>query len=232
MKTQLNDLLASGDSRAALEGLVKAYGDALTRFCTGLVGSPAEAEELVQDTLLAALGALSTYRGTSPRAWVFGIARNLAASHLRKRDRRRGLFSRWQSPPLEVRPHARSDARLVVEAGLAVLRPKQREAVLLRYQQGFDAIEVGEILGISHAAARKRISVGVRALRLALDNDLSDIAALSTASGSTDAPTGPAHSLTSSRIQAHAHDENTNTQEPNESPSLEQLPTTGRVHAL
>ncbi len=218
MQTQLNDLLASGDSRAALEGLVTAYGDALTRFCAGLVGSTAEAEELVQDTLIAALSAMPTYRGASPRAWVFGIARNMAASHLRKRDRRRGLFARWQPPLADVRPHERSDARLVVERGLAALKPKQREAVLLRYQQGFDASEVGEILGISHAAARKRISVGVRSLRRALDADLADVA---------DATT---RTLTSSPHQAHAHDDTTSDQA--DLSAQQQLPTPSRVHAL
>lgn len=224
MQTQLNDLLASGDARAALEGLVTAYGDALTRFCAGLVGSAAEGEELVQDTLVAALAALPTYRGASPRAWVFGIARNKAASHLRKRERRRGLFARWQPRLEDVRPHERSDARLVVERGLASLRPKQREAVLLRYQQGFDASEVGEILGISHAAARKRISVGVQSLRKVLDTDLTRLAANT--------------HTTPPMTQATAHD-TTNTPGQNDIGDIgdngdiqQHLPATGRVHAL
>lgn len=167
MTTSIEALISSGDHHAALEALVDQHGAALGRFCAALTGSSADADELLQDTLVAALDAMPGYRGdANPRAWAFGIARRVCHSAIRRQSRRRGLFARFFAfTEADPAPSDRADARLALGPALARLEPRLREAVLLRYQQGMDALEVAAALGVSHAAARKRISRGVRALR-------------------------------------------------------------------
>ncbi len=169
MDTHIERLIEQRDTRAALTALVEAHGAALGRFLCAALGSREDGEEALQDTLVAVLAALPSYRRQSPlRAWVFGIARHVAADHMRKRARRRGLWARFFQRDEETRPHEDSDARLTLEHALGRLSPGLREAVLLRYQLGMDATEVADVLAISHAAARKRLSQAVQTLRVEL----------------------------------------------------------------
>ena len=108
------------------------------------------------------------------RAWLFGIARRVCIRHLRKRDRRSNLLKRWfgekpagRSDPSED-PAERSEQEEMLRTALLELKSQFREAVLLRYQAGMDHAEIAQSLDISPAAARKRVSLGVAALRSTL----------------------------------------------------------------
>lgn len=175
MELRITTLIASGDFREALRLLCEAYGAAVGRYCTGLVGSRAEAEELLQEALIEAYAAMGRFRGESTaRAWLFGIARRLCIRHLRRRDRRLLLFRRFarQAPEEATEDHERSDARLALERALVGLKPPLRDAVLLQYQAGLEGPEIAAVLGITAEAARKRVSLGVQALRVALRPNL------------------------------------------------------------
>jgi len=202
MNTDLEALIQSGAHRAALAQLVALHGAALSRFCAAMAPTPADGEELLQEALIAALDAMPSYRGEAGvRAWLFGIARRTCAQALRRHRRRRGLFARWfaPSPPDAASDHLRADARLDLGPALSSLEPRLRDAVLLRYQQGLDAVEVAAILGISHANARKRISLGVQRLRATLGRDLVEtrVEAAGAIPADTSAPTrlAPAPSM-------------------------------------
>lgn len=177
MELRITTLMASGDFREALRLLVDAYGKPVGRYCTGLVGSRTEAEELLQESLIEAFAAMPRFRGESTvRAWLFGIARRLCIRHLRRRDRRLVLFRRFAraAPPEAPSDHERTDARLALERALVALKPPLREAVLLQYQAGLESPEIAAVLGISAEAARKRVSLGVQALRVELRENLMD----------------------------------------------------------
>jgi len=172
MDAHIERLIGQRDYRGALDALAAAHGKALGRFCAGLLGSSHDGQEALQEALVQALSAMPRYRGEGVRAWAFGIARHVCAAELRKRTRRRTLWSRFFALERAERgaDHVGdADARLTLDKALVCLSPALREALLLRYQQGMDAAEVAEVLGISHAAARKRISLGLRDLRARLD---------------------------------------------------------------
>ncbi len=174
MELRITTQLASGNRREALALMAEAFADDIGRYCTSMTRSEAEAEELVQETFIQAFEALERYTGqSSVRAFLFGIARRVCIRHLRKRDRRRGLFQRWfvvgdsvVADPVD--PVEAAEERVALATALAALKPTLREAVLLRYQAGLEGPEVARALGISHAAARKRVSLGVKALRESL----------------------------------------------------------------
>ena len=85
--TLLAQAAVNGDDRALSE-LVVATQDGVWRLCAYLA-SPAEAEDLAQETYLRALQALPRFRFDAPvRAWLFAIARHVCADHVRRRVRR------------------------------------------------------------------------------------------------------------------------------------------------
>lgn len=173
MELQITTIMADGDHSGALRLMAEAYSGAVGRFCLALVGSKAEADDLLQETFIDAFKALPRYRAESTvRAWLFGIARRVCIRHLRKRDRRSNLLKRWFGQTSESRPAedpaVRSEQERMLRGALAELKPHLREAVLLRYQAGMDHGEIAQALQISAAAARKRVSMGIAALRESL----------------------------------------------------------------
>ncbi len=169
MELQITTFMADGDHREALRLMAEHYAGPLSRFCASMVGSPAEAEELMQETLLDAWNAMPKYRAESNvRAWLYGIARRVCIRHLRKRDRRTGLLQRWLGPtsaPPPADPSEKLDAEKLLRQGLQALKPELRQAVLLKYQVGLDGPEIAAALSIRSATARKRISAVVSAAR-------------------------------------------------------------------
>ena len=160
------DLIARGDHREALTVCARTHGPALGRVCMALLGSQADADEAAQETLLAAHRGFGGFRGEgSVRAWLFGIARHVCARRLEGRRRDQRL--------LEVVPQggeaadgfaARRRARMV-RAALEQLKPSERDALVLRYVADLSHREIATACNIDEAAARKRVSRALDALR-------------------------------------------------------------------
>lgn len=99
-------------SNSPSEGWLEAHGDALYRYAATRLRTSADAEDAVQDTLLAALGAARNFRGDSEeRTWLIGILKHKVVDRLRAVQRRpelediddcADLFTkggRWRKPP-------------------------------------------------------------------------------------------------------------------------------------
>jgi len=173
MELQITTLMEDGDHREALRLMAEQYSGPVKRFCASMVGSLSEAEELMQETYIDAWKAMPGFRAESTvRGWLFGIARRVCIRHLRKRDRRAGLWQRWfgagDAPEPAGEAAADLDERALVRKGLADLAPDLRQAVLLCYQVGMDGPEMARVLGVKPATARKRVSLGIGALRKSL----------------------------------------------------------------
>jgi RNA polymerase sigma factor (sigma-70 family) len=165
-----------GELRDALARCARAYGPALGRLCMAFMGSQAEAEELVQETLLAAHDAFPQYRGEgSVRAFLFGIARKVCARAVERRARRDARLRlvhddqhQQDASELAVARQRALKAREALEA----LKPTEREALLLRYEGDLSFREVAEACGCDEAAARKRVSRALLRLRETLKDQL------------------------------------------------------------
>ncbi len=78
----------AGDS-AAFEALTEPYRHELLTHCYRILGSPQDAEDLVQETLLRAWRRLNTFEGRSSfRAWLYKIATNACLDALARRPKR------------------------------------------------------------------------------------------------------------------------------------------------
>jgi len=87
---QLVDLVRAGDDRA-FDAIHERYVERLTAFARQLLGGAHhDAEEVVQDAFVRALGALrADERDMALRAWLFTIVRNRALDALRRPARTR-----------------------------------------------------------------------------------------------------------------------------------------------
>jgi len=167
-------------SRAARIGAFAALVDRhyapLLRYLTRQTGDPDLAADLVQDTFLAAYRALDQFADDGAfAAWLYGIARNRLRMEWRRRRLRRLVSLDWLAAggetaapalrrPDDSRPCQQRDG---IQRALAALSPALREALLLHDLGGFSGEEVARILGISPAAARKRICRAEAAFRAA-----------------------------------------------------------------
>src|SRR3954470_1426559 len=105
------------------------HRDSLARFLAATVG-PHEADDCLQETLIAALRAYPRLReGSNVRAWLFTIARNKALDEHRARARRPAPVAEADSGGTVAVADGRDEEELW--ASVRALPPKQRAAVVL-----------------------------------------------------------------------------------------------------
>jgi RNA polymerase sigma factor (sigma-70 family) len=108
-------------------------------------------------------------RGT-PRAWLFGIARNAALDELRRR--RRDAAAELPPPPAEPDPDEAAELaaqRDAVRAALSRLRARDRELIALKYHAGLSNAEIAAVLGVSTSNAGTLLHRAMTKLREAVD---------------------------------------------------------------
>jgi RNA polymerase sigma-70 factor (ECF subfamily) len=159
-------LIRDGQHREAVAVCARTHHAILGRLAIALLGSQADADEAVQETLLRAHRAMATYRAEgSIKAWLCGIARHVCAHILETRRRGRELL---EIVPTEGEARdafeTRRRARVLRDA-LAKLKPSEREALVLRYIADLSHREIALACGLDEAAARKRISRALGRLR-------------------------------------------------------------------
>lgn len=173
----------AGDGEAFSE-FIAPYRGELQAHCYRILGSLHDAEDVLQEALLAAWRSIGTFDGRSPRAWLYRIATNRCLNFLRGQARRpqpvrlphlepghtgptRSDEPWWLEPyPDDLDevipgPEARYDTResiaLSFVAGLQHLPPQQRAVLVLRDVLGFPAAEAAEILGTTQTAVNSAL---------------------------------------------------------------------------
>lgn len=136
--------------------------DAVRRYLLASVG-PNDAEDCLQETLLAALRAYPGLReGSSLRAWALTIAKRKAIDSHRAAGRRPLSVGE----PIEVAVEDAHDERdPQLWAAVRRLPARQREAVVLRYVSDLAYEEIASVMGCSQEAARRSVFEGLRRLR-------------------------------------------------------------------
>lgn len=158
-----------------LEDELEAQRPALTGYCYRMLGSPFEAEDAVQETMLRAWRSRESFAGRSSRAaWLYRIATNVCLDALSGRERRdrpidlgpAGTVTdalvaspgeAWIEPMPDGRvaehgddparmAQQRESLRLAFVAALQHLPPRQRAVLILREALRWSAAEVAELL--------------------------------------------------------------------------------------
>lgn len=162
-------------SEAAFAELVRRHLDFVYSVCRRKVGDPELAQDITQTVfLLLAAKSGSLKPGTPLSGWLFQTAHHACQNALRSEARRR----HYERKAAEEMQHAaRSEGEMdgkwqqvepVLDDVLAQLSAADRNAVLLRYAEELSPEEIGVALGISAAAAQKRVSRALERLRRSL----------------------------------------------------------------
>jgi RNA polymerase sigma-70 factor (TIGR02960 family) len=174
---------AQAGDEGAFRELTDPYRRELQLHCYRMLGSVQDAEDLVQETLLAAWRGLDSFEGrASVRNWLYRIATNRCLNALRDRSRRPRELPQMAEPPEPTRraeplwlepypdallegladtsasPEARYETKEAVALAFVIalqhLPPRQRAALVLRDALGFRTAEVADMLGTSEAAVK------------------------------------------------------------------------------
>src|SRR5688500_9255621 len=159
---------------------------ALTGHCYRMLGSPFDAEDAVQETMVRAWRSLDRFDGrSSVKTWLYRIATNVCLDALAARSRRARPMeegpvgtvndelhthprTHWLEPiadahmlPADADPYEltklRQSTRLAFVAALQHLPARQRAALLLTEVLGWSAAEVAECLDMSVAAVNSAL---------------------------------------------------------------------------
>lgn len=141
------------------------------RYCLRLCsGRRADAEDLAQETWLAAWRGLSGFRGhSSARTWVYTIALRKYVNR-RSRHAEVSLEELTDQPPATSDTTLDSDLRLVLGEALEDLSDKLRQALILVKMEGLTSREAAEILGVPQGTVQYRVFTGLRELRKSLES--------------------------------------------------------------
>ena len=170
------EALAAGDYRGVIDRCARVHGATVGRLCMAFVGSQAEAQELAQETFVAALKSIRSFRSEgSLRGFLFAIARRLCARHVEtcaRRERRLRLVhdTEVNTGDDAFETLAKRQRAEAARAALQQLRPSERDAVVLRFQGDLSFREVAEACGIDEPTARKRVNRAIARLRTTIGN--------------------------------------------------------------
>jgi RNA polymerase sigma factor (sigma-70 family) len=156
-------------SEPAFAELVRRHVDVVYSAALRMVCDPHTAEDVTQNTFIAlAKNSLQVRNRSVLSSWLHSTARNLAANTVRTEVRRREreqeaaamnelLANEPEAVWKNIAPH--------LDDAIAELGDADRDALFLRYFERKSAREMGEILGTSEDAAKKRVSRAVERLR-------------------------------------------------------------------
>ena len=170
---------------------VDRHGDALYAFAVLQLGQREAAEELVQETLVSALEARTSFRGeASERSWLIGILRHKICDHFRRRRRHEASGAevdldtepvaafnqsgKWKRGPRPWPgdPGAAADAaefRETLRDCLSALPPLMREAYCLRELNGLETAGICKVLEITPTYLWTLLHRSRAALRVCLE---------------------------------------------------------------
>jgi RNA polymerase sigma-70 factor, ECF subfamily len=173
------------DDDAAFAEIVELYHQRLVIVLQHLIGTAEGAEDLAQEAFLRVYRSRKKYR---PRAkfstWLFTIANNLAANHLRSRQRKpvvrldvrdsgplgprpgeQIVHDRERSPPQKLQQQELAE---VVKQAIEGLNERQRVAVVLNKFEDMNYADIAEVMGLTTKAVKSLLSRARENLRVAL----------------------------------------------------------------
>ena len=180
-KTTESDLaarLGRGDP-AAVDELYRLYFHRLYSVVYYQVDrNQAVAEDIVQETFLAALRSARRFRGQSKvYTWLCGIAYHKVADHYRRKSREPhqrsttidigGVDANANSgtPGISSCPIEAAENRSLIESAMSNLPPEYRQALLLKYVEDLSVVEISQIMQRSQKSVEGLLSRSKRAMQ-------------------------------------------------------------------
>lgn len=162
---------ARGGSAGAFAAIVTRHQGAVRGFLRRACGNWADADDLAQETFVAAWAHMRLYEGRSSlRSWLCGIAFKKCLSHARARARAVVRDATFLETSAGGAPLAQDDLMDLAKAmkGLSI---DQRAAVALCLAQGFSHGEAAEALGLPLGTIKSHVQRGRQKLLEALGDE-------------------------------------------------------------
>ncbi len=141
--------------------LVDTYADAILRLSYTYLKNTHDAQDICQDVLVKLLEEEKPFESAAhERAWVLRVTANACKDLLKSTWRRR---SRSLDECLEIPAPEAEDGSVL--AAVNDLPPRYRTVIYLYYYEGYQAAEIGKILGIPAATVNTRLARGREKLR-------------------------------------------------------------------
>lgn len=176
---------ARNSDEAAVRELIRRLNPRLFRIARGIVPSDAEAEEVVQETYLAAFTRLDSFRGEARfSTWITRIAMNTALMRARRHhpeeeydtvaedDTTRILAFPGQTAERPEAALGRAQMRGLLEHAVAALPPDLRLPFLMRESEGMSILSIARDLSLNPVTVKTRLFRARRRLRSALEENV------------------------------------------------------------
>lgn len=147
--------------------------DAVLGFALRRTERPEDAADVVAETFLVAWRRLGHVPTDGTRPWLYGVARRVLANHRRGDGRRAALGRRLRDQLAQLSPDVADSVarRTDVEVAMSRLSGRDEEVLQLHLWEGLESREIADVLGISAAVVRPRLSRAKARLRDLLGND-------------------------------------------------------------
>jgi RNA polymerase sigma factor (sigma-70 family) len=164
------------DRRARFDAQVLPHLDAAYRFARWLAGSSADADDILQESVLRAFRGFEGLRGSDAKAWLLAIVRNCHSTMASQRAHRRlvpmpeegdpadghALLSQAKGP--EAAALERDEAR-TLERLMASLPEEHREVLILREIEELDYRDISRVIDVPIGTVMSRLSRARAALK-------------------------------------------------------------------
>jgi len=149
--------IQKGDTSAFHE-LVERYAQYLYGVARSLVGNPADAEDVLQETYTGALKGCRSFRGNSSvKTWLTQILVRQAAGYYRKKARRKVVPIDVDIEENRLQHTVSSDSRMDVSEAIDALSPNHREVIIFREIKGMSYDQIAEVLDIPRGTVESRL---------------------------------------------------------------------------
>ncbi len=155
------------DSLLALEQFAKNDTRALYSYLRRELGDPEQARDVLQDTLVHATDRLPQFDSSkgSMRAWLFRLGQNRMRNLLRRREVESRATVQLTPVPTPLELADAKQRRRQLEEAIQCLPSKQRQTLLLRYQEGMSCAKIAALLGISPNAVSLQLHKARRSIQ-------------------------------------------------------------------
>ena len=148
-----------------IEDIYDEYETRLRRYAMSLARDPDRADDLVQETLIRAMGhimLLQQLNRHQRRAWLFRVLKNLVIDEHRANQRRNALFEQLL---VETKVVGESMGTLMSTDMLDQVPERDRDLIEMRYLFGMNSQEIAAELKIPAATVRSRLHLAIKRLR-------------------------------------------------------------------
>lgn len=171
-------LYANGDREAA-RALTLRFTPRILGFAARLLSDRAEAEDVTQEAMLRLWRIAPEWRQGEAKVttWLYRVVTNLCTDRLRRRRSSPldEVPEMDDGAPGEVARLIESDRVQALEAALALLPERQRQAVVLRHLEGLANPEIAQVMDIGVEAVESLVARGKRALTALLAGRRADL---------------------------------------------------------